>query len=341
LCCDYRRGVGRLARQLSEAAFRFSTYVRAAAAPCEVEMGLGSRPLYGLIFSTLLLALYSSAAKGQDPSRAEALDETAAASGVTANHVGFCTGPSWARCGPKQLCRNLAVDSFNCGSCGTFCGLGGFCRYGTCTCKKLGLTFCPGTGCRSTSNDPASCGACGRACVAGQTCVNGQCGCKSKPFNFLPGQALCPVSRFQRSCVNIGSDNKNCGRCGKVCSAGLTCCAGLCTNTTTNTNCGACGRACSNGIECSSTGVCCNDVGGTCGTAADCCGSNSCEGTCCSELGGDCQGDTDCCGTNTCQSGTCAVPCIASGDFCSNPPVDTECCDYPAEDCRGGPPRCI
>ena len=272
-------------------------------------MGLRSRRLYAQIFTALLLAHSSSPAKGQESSHP--LGEPVTASGVTATHLKVCTGPSWARCGAKQLCRNLAVDPFNCGSCGTFCGLGGFCRSGACTCRKQGLTFCPGKGCRSTSSDTANCGACGKACVAGQTCVKGQCGCKSGPFQFLPGQALCRSSQYQKSCVNIASDNKNCGRCGKVCSAGLTCCAGLCTDTTTNANCGACGRACT-GTDTCQGGTCapsCIATGaGTCTDAADCCSGLvecSANSICCNGPGAPCQIDDDCCDGIGCGGTTC------------------------------------
>jgi hypothetical protein len=56
------------------------------------------------------------------------------------------------------------------------------------------------------------------------------------------------------TCVNLSTNNGNCGSCGNICS-GLTatCCGGGCTSLKTDeSNCGTCGHKCSIGSTCES-----------------------------------------------------------------------------------------
>lgn len=68
------------------------------------------------------------------------------------------------------------------------------------------------------------------------------------------------------SCVNLQSDNSNCGTCNRACPSGQSCVTGSCTvvcsvgqtncgsacvdTQTSNSNCGACGTTCSGGTSC-------------------------------------------------------------------------------------------
>ena len=74
------------------------------------------------------------------------------------------------------------------------------------------------------------------------------------------------------SCVDTQTDNSNCGECGKACTGGTTCSAGLCAMgcplgettcegkctdpQTDNANCGTCGKPCASGLACCSGGMC-------------------------------------------------------------------------------------
>ena len=103
----------------------------------------------------------------------------------------------------------------------------------------------------------------------------------------LPGRTNCAGT-----CVNLATDPKNCGICGKVCAAGSTCvagacvqqpvtcppgrvnCAGTCVNLATDPkNCGICGKVCPAGSTC---------VAGACVQQPVTCppGQVNCAGTC-------------------------------------------------------------
>jgi hypothetical protein len=75
-------------------------------------------------------------------------------------------------------------------------------------------------------------------------------------------QASCPTGQVKCSngCVNIATDTKNCGTCGRVCAAGQTCSQGTCVGASVkgkridlkveNKNCGRCGENCAAGLTC-------------------------------------------------------------------------------------------
>lgn len=53
------------------------------------------------------------------------------------------------------------------------------------------------------------------------------------------------------TCVDIQTNAQHCGACYTVCSgATSSCCAGVCTDLTTNQNCGGCGEVCANNEVC-------------------------------------------------------------------------------------------
>jgi Stigma-specific protein, Stig1 len=55
----------------------------------------------------------------------------------------------------------------------------------------------------------------------------------------------------KKKCVNVMTDNMNCGECGRRCRFGQTCCNGNCVNVMYDErNCGACKKKCKNGSFC-------------------------------------------------------------------------------------------
>jgi len=81
--------------------------------------------------------------------------------------------PGLTNCG--GTCKNLSLDSFNCGACGQTCSGGMICTGGGCACPP-GLTNCGGT-CANLATDPMNCGACGANCGAGFSCGCGGTWC--------------------------------------------------------------------------------------------------------------------------------------------------------------------
>ncbi|CAD5171743.1 unnamed protein product [Musa acuminata subsp. malaccensis] len=61
-----------------------------------------------------------------------------------------------------------------------------------------------------------------------------------------PGPDCC-----RKQCVNVMTDNQNCGQCGKKCWFGQTCCGGSCVNVMYDPkNCGGCNKRCTKGCFC-------------------------------------------------------------------------------------------
>ncbi|XP_044497447.1 stigma-specific STIG1-like protein 3 [Mangifera indica] len=61
-----------------------------------------------------------------------------------------------------------------------------------------------------------------------------------------PGPYCC-----KKKCVNVMTDELNCGMCGKKCKFSETCCKGQCVNTMFNTkHCGGCNKKCKKGKTC-------------------------------------------------------------------------------------------
>jgi hypothetical protein len=92
---------------------------------------------------------------------------------------------------------------------------------------------------------------------------------------------------------DLGSDENNCGRCGRVCVNNRQCCGGECVDTSTDElNCGQCGRECGNGLTCCQ-GECVdtNTDPQNCGECGKVCGDMT-SGTCC--VHGECKNQAVC-----------------------------------------------
>ena len=121
-----------------------------------------------------------------------------------------------------ERCVDPLTDREHCGACGNACGDGQSCCGGTC---------------RTTATDPNNCGTCGRSCPAvanaTRTCQNSVCGFSCNLGFFNSNGKCCPT----------GYTN-----CGGTCVPhlfGYVCCGGTMVNLTTDErNCGACGRVC-------------------------------------------------------------------------------------------------
>lgn len=139
--------------------------------------------------------------------------------------------------------------------------------------------------------------------------------------NFCPAPYTCCYG----GCVNLQTDDNNCGSCWNACGDGVSCinglcvdacnnmcvdgqlcCNGVCTDVMTNTfNCGSCGNACNvSGSEPTASG--CTNGYCTCGGSAECTDGRVCCGASCKNLQTD---PTNC--------GSCGKQC-AQGESCNN-----------------------
>ncbi|MHB8419608.1 MAG: hypothetical protein ACYDCL_16145 [Myxococcales bacterium] len=98
----------------------------------------------------------------------------------------------------------------------------------------LGLC-CPDGSCRDLLNDPITCGDCGSSCPAGQTCSGGICSGTQTPCGQSSFYAFCDPDAGAaflccpgEGCSDLQTDSANCGYCGRSCSTGSQCTAGLC-----------------------------------------------------------------------------------------------------------------
>jgi hypothetical protein len=150
------------------------------------------------------------------------------------------------------------TDEANCGGCGTTCGAGEICSFGSCGCGAAGpcgpRSSCIGVicacdagwgdcaggradGCETdVTSDDANCGGCGDACDAGETCIASACDCGGAgvcPTNFVCEAAACHCDQ-DADCDGPGGGTFTCRanglcRCGGVnCLAGEWCDAGAC-----------------------------------------------------------------------------------------------------------------
>ena len=208
-----------------------------------------------------------------------------------------CYAPRPNDCGGGALCTSWLTDPANCGTtvaaCGHVCPLtNDECADGTCRCPTSLPTTC-GSTCVNTLTDRLHCGldesACTHACpLANDVCKDGTCQCPAT------AATPCPTAAPTR-CVDLGSDEQNCGACGNVCATGATCtsencacpsgqevCAGACVSTQTDPqHCGDCATTCPASATCSS-GTCHCPAGPQAGCGGACCaGGDACCGAAC------------------------------------------------------------
>jgi hypothetical protein len=207
------------------------------------------------------------------------------------------------RCGTK--CIDITEDPKNCGACGNVCV--GACVDSVCApvnpCANLRLDpgeegidcggVCPGV-CVTCTAD----GMCGSP----KTCTNSTCVCPA-------GEQLCGTT-----CIDVGSEEANCGACGVACKMGEVCSQGICCGATQSSCAGACTDVTGDADHCGACGASCSAV-------------TYCTGGVCTG----CDADMDCTAGQRCVSGTCVVP------HCENRVRDV---DETGIDCGGSCTAC-
>src|SRR5262249_31179576 len=145
---------------------------------------------------------------------------------------GVCTCPNGGTdCG--GTCTNVLFDDANCGACGNACAASEKCFLGTCGCSDPSQLYCDGQ-CIDGFDDPNNCGRCGNVCPAGQDCIGGECQppcddpCHELVNNVCVLKDPSKDSVCNGACVDLNSDQNNCGACGNVCPAGQECVDGAC-----------------------------------------------------------------------------------------------------------------
>ncbi len=237
--------------------------------------------------------------------------------------------------GIGAVCKDLANDRTNCGTCGHGCFAGENCvpdaaLTGRCAPSCLSGEKLCGSACVNETNDPNNCGACGNTCGPLQKCQAGNC-----ITTCVAPAKECTVG----SCTDISVDGANCGDCGHKCAAGLVCSGGACQFNCQNTqrlcgsscvdetsdpnNCGGCGLKCATGLVCNSGGC----VAPPCQTTQVLCGNTCTDVTSDSNNCGACSvnGDHVCGQGLTCQQSHCKPWCPVGQLLCNagNTCVDT------------------
>ncbi|MCA9668121.1 MAG: hypothetical protein KC503_21130 [Myxococcales bacterium] len=268
-------------------------------------------------------------------------------------------------------CVDILRDPYNCGGCGTRCGVGQLCCAGTCK-----------------ANDESTCGDCNTSCAAREHCCLSsllgrfECVAFGTTENCSRCGETCDALQTccESGCANLRLDKDNCGTCGNACgpeqycsgggcrcsngrqacglnccAAGEQCCEGQCVSKTDPRHCGSCGRACRPGEGCCNVKgigyVCycqtCGDDG--CGPGQACCGRNGCVDVLdnpqnCGSCGHRCREGTHCksgqclcdSGTVACGSGCCAAGESCCADRCVDTSTDASNCGGCGQQCTGG-----
>jgi hypothetical protein len=226
-------------------------------------------------------------------------------------------------CGGK--CVALGSDGKNCGTCGKACGTSQVCNNGHCSysCSPpqtlCGLPSTPDAG-----DDGSAPGAdAGDASAAGGDSGSPDASSGGGDDGGGADAAAGDGGAVQPYCANLGTDNDNCGACGKVCLPEHVCSGGLC------------GLSCPPGQDpCTASDSCI--------PSGTCCSSNQCPvtGEICPMPGGQC----------TCPSGEHVCPvtnsCISNNDCCTNADcmsLQGSSCPTPGQAClcQNGQKACL
>lgn len=136
-------------------------------------------------------------------------------------------------------CYELTSSASNCGICGNQCPAGMICSASTCSNLPVETTAAP-----VTTTAAVTTTASGTTTATPITTITGLG--LTKPGGYTLSCVVLGLTSCSGSCVNLTTNNGNCGSCGHVCS-GLTatCCGGGCTSLKTDeSNCGTCGHKC-------------------------------------------------------------------------------------------------
>lgn len=132
-------------------------------------------------------------------------------------------------------CETSLLTTASCGACNKACDPGQTCRANNrgqpeCVCPP-GETLC-GERCVNLGVDPTNCGGCGTDCSRIGTNKNGAAFCSYGSCGYVcqQGWGDCNGNPEDGCEVNLGSDQQNCGACGRPCDAvaGQPCIAGQC-----------------------------------------------------------------------------------------------------------------
>ena len=256
---------------------------------------LSRMPVLGLIGIILIIAAIAFFAFSGFPLSAGIKNSTGSQGSGILPVIGQCSA-NLSKCSGK--CVDLQTDQDNCGACGFSVPFGETCINGQFSGSLArnksgsspalsgttsptaavipgsclsGRSSCSGT-CKDLQNDAGNCGSCGNMCPSGQSCLNGRCilpgtsatvASTTVPITTITPELSCSSGEIPcgSSCVNVFTDKKNCGVCGRACGSGDTCvnarCGPACTKSGTSlcddtcvdldtdmNNCGACGTEC-------------------------------------------------------------------------------------------------
>jgi hypothetical protein len=156
------------------------------------------------------------------------------------------------------VCVKAGTDPKNCGTCGHACATGQSCIGGTC-CNSCAGVCCPsGTFCCKDQCVPDGSKCCvdvtgnfTAICGPTDTCCFGMLNNGVRGSCTPPGNTCCPDGHTYEA--PNSSDSVCCNPNGGsvACHAGQTCCSGTCIDLTSDdTNCGSCGHICLSGEHC-------------------------------------------------------------------------------------------
>ncbi len=163
-----------------------------------------------------------------------------------------CAASGTVACG--SACVDLSSDNSNCGSCGNACGATQACYAGACCtsgaqcsgCESTYPYFCatPKPACWNSPPNCASIVVCPDGTMHGCVVDGGTFDCDAGDggecfLDAAPPPPSCgTLTACGSACVNLTSDNSNCGSCGNACGTGKGCYKGSCC--TSGAQCASC-----------------------------------------------------------------------------------------------------